>query len=153
MRKPRYPPLERGPDGKYVCRGCGGAIPPNRETWCSKKCYQEHCPQEAISIVKQRDKEVCQKCGWNYREEVKKWRGSEAAFLYRRQWWEAKPTKPEYHHVIPFSEGGSHAADNIMTLCHGCHAAETGAWRRSKSMKNSRNPKVTPAASRDIFET
>ena len=120
----RYPPL-RKVDGKYVCRGCGGVIPKGRQTWCSNKCFKEHDPHSNIRIVRQRDKDVCAKCGFNYPVERAKW-------LEGPRLWQDCPRKVEYHHVIPFSEGGSHHPDNIQTLCHACHKAVTAAWRKSK---------------------
>jgi 5-methylcytosine-specific restriction protein A len=41
------------------------------------------------------------------------------------------PTE-EVHHVVPLSRGGTHATDNLMALCTGCHstitAKEGGRW-------------------------
>jgi len=31
----------------------------------------------------------------------------------------------EVHHIIPLSEGGTHAADNLMALCTPCHSGFT----------------------------
>jgi 5-methylcytosine-specific restriction endonuclease McrA len=52
----------------------------------------------------------------------------------RNSWggWKPAPVE-EYHHVIPFSEGGSNKLDNIVTLCHECHAKTTKEWRRLKA--------------------
>ena len=27
----------------------------------------------------------------------------------------------EVHHIVPISRGGTHAADNLMSLCQSCH--------------------------------
>lgn len=32
----------------------------------------------------------------------------------------------EVHHVLPVSEGGTHAASNLMALCKRCHSSITG---------------------------
>ena len=43
----------------------------------------------------------------------------------------------EWHHVVPFSEGGSDTDENLQVLCHPCHVAlhrrldnyrEAGRW-------------------------
>lgn len=38
----------------------------------------------------------------------------------------------EVHHIIPLSKGGTHARDNLMSLCTSCHstitACEGGRW-------------------------
>jgi len=38
----------------------------------------------------------------------------------------------EVHHIVPLSRGGTHATDNLMALCTGCHstitAKEGGRW-------------------------
>jgi len=31
----------------------------------------------------------------------------------------------EVHHILPLSKGGSSSADNLMALCHSCHARIT----------------------------
>ena len=141
MSDHRYPPIRRDADGKVICRGCGAPIPPGRQTWCSRECYQLHCPGAAIMLVKKRDKEVCQKCGRDYRAAKKAWRAAEPTKAWDqpgfaetyRAWRHSKPSKPEYHHIKPFSEGGTHALDNLLTLCHGCHAEETRKWVAEKA--------------------
>lgn len=41
----------------------------------------------------------------------------------------------EVHHVKPLSQGGTHAADNLMSLCKSCHsqitAREGSRWGRN----------------------
>jgi len=38
----------------------------------------------------------------------------------------------EVHHILPLSKGGTHAPDNLMSLCTSCHstvtAKEGGRW-------------------------
>lgn len=45
---------------------------------------------------------------------------------------EATPAN-EVHHILPLSKGGTHATDNLMSLCKRCHsrltAKEGGRWR------------------------
>ena len=41
----------------------------------------------------------------------------------------------EVHHILPLSRGGTHAEENLMSLCTSCHseitAREGGRWQRS----------------------
>jgi 5-methylcytosine-specific restriction protein A len=32
------------------------------------------------------------------------------------------PIIPEIHHVVPVTKGGTNTADNLLALCHECHA-------------------------------
>lgn len=108
-------------------------------------------------LVKKRDKEVCQKCGLDYRAEKKEWRGAESKCVFPcstpeqieayRSWRRLKPSKPEYHHIKPFSEGGTHALDNLVTLCRGCHAEETRKWRaeKAKARREAKQPELALA--------
>lgn len=32
----------------------------------------------------------------------------------------------EIHHIKPIAQGGTHAWDNLMPLCKGCHSKRTG---------------------------
>ena len=38
----------------------------------------------------------------------------------------------EVHHIIPLSEGGTHAKDNLMAICTPCHSAITLAESNRK---------------------
>lgn len=138
MSRARYPKLIYGPDGKPLCRGCGGAVPAHRQTWCSSECYHKHCPQAVVSQVKKRDKEICQKCGYNYLQAYEFWFKSQPKFSNPGylNWKNSEPDAPEYHHIVPFSEGGKHTLENMTTLCHKCHAEVTKLWRRSKKPAN-----------------
>ena len=47
---------------------------------------------------------------------------------YGRAWkrirarYAAAPTSvDEVHHIVPISQGGTHARDNLMSLCRSCH--------------------------------
>lgn len=155
----RYPRKKKGPDGKLVCRGCGGSIPKGRYTWCSLECYKTHCPAEVIAAVKQRDKGVCQLCGVDTKRATEVWRNEKpkqpdyntihnvwpydyAGYLLTPEYkayyvalesWNAACPKPEYDHIIPFSEGGPTTLDNMRTLCCVCHTKRTAEWRRGRS--------------------
>ncbi|MHB1455103.1 MAG: HNH endonuclease [Saccharofermentanales bacterium] len=40
----------------------------------------------------------------------------------------------EVHHIIPLTKGGTHAEENLMSLCTSCHSRITttggGSWKR-----------------------
>ncbi|MEA5014274.1 MAG: HNH endonuclease signature motif containing protein [Candidatus Limiplasma sp.] len=40
----------------------------------------------------------------------------------------------EVHHIVPLSQGGTHAPENLMSLCKSCHsritASEGGRWKQ-----------------------
>lgn len=52
------------------------------------------------AMVLSRDNHTCQICGGKHRDE-----------------------KLETHHIVPRSRGGADTADNLIVLCHTCHAA------------------------------
>lgn len=41
----------------------------------------------------------------------------------------------EYHHKIPFADGGSHHINNILLVWHACHTKETAEWRKRKAIQ------------------
>lgn len=67
MRAPKIPPLTRDADGKPLCRGCQGPVPPRRRSWCSDECVErmliQSNPAHARRRVEERDKGVCACCG------------------------------------------------------------------------------------------
>ncbi len=96
----------------------------------------------------ERDKGVCQHCGTDtvklnrrfrkFRTWFKeRWPGADSYRAMIRwcrkrgipkgrissDWWDAD-------HIMPVSEGGTNALDNIRTLCIACHRAETAALRK-----------------------
>lgn len=140
----RYPKFRHDADGKPICRGCGTLVPKGRRAWCSTPCYETNCPQAAIQIAKRRDHGICRQCGYDYPKSREEWRKDKPTTDYsgHMAWLNRRPKPVEYHHVIPFSEGGSHGAENLLTLCHGCHARETANWLAAKAI--SRREKKQP---------
>lgn len=154
----RFPIQQRRPDGSLGCRGCGGAIPKGRQTWCSKQCCDTYHPAMVIGAARRRDKEICSQCGydaasatrqwWTERAEIDKlfksgwtpeWKPGDPqpdnSEYYRRfQEWQEKgrPRKIEYDHIIPFSEGGLTILENIRSLCEVCHKERTKLWHRER---------------------
>lgn len=148
----RYPVQPRRADGTWGCRGCGGAIPAHRESWCSKACYNMWEPKRVIAAVKKRDGGKCQMCGLDCAHELALWRVARnsrrelfradlansyhAVEMKIRQWARLNPSpgRAEYDHIIPFSEGGLTVLENMRTLCATCHKFRTQKWRREKAL-------------------
>jgi len=47
--------------------------------------------------------------------------------LQSMSWWHAD-------HIVPHSEGGTHALENMRTLCILCHKARTKKWHKERKM-------------------
>lgn len=156
MSRNTYPPIRIGPDGKRLCRGCGGPIPKGRFTWCSVACYELYEPDHIYARVWARDGGRCQMCGRDVNAWAKEWRE------IRRFWMDAffeqverehrrlermephehskKFTRlygPEPHgeldHIVPYSEGGATVDENLRLLCDTCHKKRTREWHRLKA--------------------
>lgn len=128
--KSRFPKRPKRPDGTFGCRGCGGDIPPKRKAWCSRACAHRYDPGLVINQVKQRDKGICQMCGFDCFAAKREW--------MTRRWDNPRPKRPpraEYDHIVPFSEGGLTVIENMRTLCHDCHLKVTLEWRKQRRIK------------------
>lgn len=164
MKKSRYPEFKKV-DGKVVCRGCGGDVPKGRQTWCSKTCYDTHCPQRVIYFVKLRDKGICQLCKGDisatcaeYQKRLKlivrevpvPYDAVENVRLYNkylsaREALINSSPYPEYDHVIPFSKGGKTILENMRTLCSICHKKVTKefAAERAREKRLAKQPELS----------
>lgn len=60
-------PIERGPDGRALCRFCGAPVPKGRRTFCGDRCVEEWRvrtdPGYARARVMGRDHGICARCG------------------------------------------------------------------------------------------
>lgn len=127
-KRSRYPKLNRDANGKAVCRGCQGAVPKGRQTWCSNACYDRYGHVWGIKLkCWQRDKGLCQMCHRNVVDmAVESRRYTSPRQHYRLA---------EYDHIVPHSEGGLFVLENLRTLCHACHVKRTTQWRKTRSLK------------------
>ena len=98
-------PFPEAPRGE--CRFCGRSImrdgKPNKRFNWHPECVDSYMMQfssHARERVRKRDRGKCASCGRRSR----KW---------------------EHDHIVPLKDGGSHALDNIQTLCVPCHKVKT----------------------------
>ena len=131
--------LEKGENGRSLCRWCNLEVPARRATFCSEWCVHEwrlrSDPGYLRDQVFQRDRGVCALCQRNTIHafsELKRSRGAKRARLLeswglsrtrRKSLWDAD-------HIVPVDEGGGECdLNNLRTLCLICHRRETSALR------------------------
>lgn len=137
----RFPKRIKREDGTYGCRGCGGDIPPKRQTWCSGECSRKYNPMFVISEVRKRDKDVCCFCDFDLKKAEADWWKSKPDYLKSgwnlfQRWQDSKP-KMNYDHITPFSEGGMTVLENMRTLCEPCHKKRTKDWHKERRLSRS----------------
>ena len=118
----RHPQSQQRLDGSWGCAGCGGDLPKRRRTWCSNACFERFDPRCVITAVKERDKGICQSCGFDTDTREPNCTG------YMR-----RVRDPEYDHIVPFCEGGLTVLENMRTLCDRCHRARTKTWHGERA--------------------
>lgn len=125
--------LERGPNGRYLCRFCKIEVTPPRRTFCSgakteyrrrkingvwtkivyrqgSGCVHEWClrnqPRYAREAVFDREQGICAMCGSQHS---------------RKGEWQAD-------HIIPVALGGGQCGlENLQLLCTPCHKIKTAS--------------------------
>lgn len=132
--------LEKGANGRSLCRWCGLEVPPRRFTFCSVWCVHEWKlrtdPGYLRDQVFARDRGVCAICHTDTVAAFAELRRSRGAHrlklldrwgltrLNRKTLWDAD-------HIVAVVEGGGECdLGNIRTLCLLCHRCETQALRR-----------------------
>ena len=131
--------LEKGSNGRSLCRWCNLEVPKGRFTFCSDFCVEEWKlrtdPGFLRDKVLDRDKGICSNCGvdcvaaWNH---LRKLRGAARMKAFadwglkgksRRSLWDAD-------HIVPVVEGGGECdLSNLRTLCLKCHREVTAQLR------------------------
>lgn len=154
---------ERAPDGRPLCRWCGGGVPAPRRSWCSQPCVDEWLeradPQHQRYKVALRDKGVCAACGLDTQElarvlrrdarlpeEDDRGRRRRERFLRgrmrlardRRMGVPVTDHLWEMDHVHPVAEGGGGCGlENLQTLCVWCHREKTAEQaKRAKAERD-----------------
>ena len=149
--------VEKGPNGRGLCRECNVEVPKGRRTFCSDACVHEWSMRTNPGYVRQqvfkRDKGVCAMCGLDTErwagERRREWdrikrekdvdayrtfRENNALFFSRTTYWDAD-------HIVPVVEGGGLCGlENYRTLCIPCHKQVTRelAGRRAERRRQDR---------------
>ena len=119
--------LDRGPNGKALCRECGQEVPPGRRrTFCSQECVDnwriQTDPGYCRTLVWRRDTGVCAICAFDTKNITPQMRKKWGISRHRTPW--------EMDHAVPLAEGGLNEMDNFRTLCIPCHKSETVVLRK-----------------------
>ena len=129
--------LQKGENGRCLCRWCNLEVPLGRHTFCSEWCVGEWKLRSSPSYLREkvfeRDRGVCAICRMNclaeYRR-IKRLRGAAKAKVIlewnlrgRRSLWDAD-------HIVPVVEGGGECdLSNMRTLCLKCHKLQSAELR------------------------
>ena len=131
--------LEKGDNGRALCRWCRLEVPLRRRTFCSDWCVQEWKlrtdPGYLREQVFKRDRGRCAICRIDANAawiEIKKARGRKRDALLLR-WGLKKLLRSslwDADHIIPVVEGGGECdLSNLRTLCLVCHREQTRLLR------------------------
>ena len=133
--------VERGPNGRGICRHCGVEVPVGRRTTCSDACATELLirmrPAYAARLVFRRDRGICRVCGLDcemlrrvYRRvreiswEDAHWFADQIGVRELRYGavWEAD-------HIVEVVRGGGECGlEGYQTLCKRCHKLKTAKF-------------------------
>jgi 5-methylcytosine-specific restriction endonuclease McrA len=131
--------LQRGQNGRALCRWCNLEVPTGRFTFCSDWCVHEWRlrtdPGYLRDQVLARDHGICAICQVDCRAaylDLKRARGVHRLKLLAR--WGLKRlnrrTLWDADHIVPVAEGGGECdLENIRSLCLICHRRQTSELR------------------------
>lgn len=155
--------VERGPNGRGLCRWCALEVPRGRYTFCSEYCVHEWKlrtqPGYLREQVFRRDQGVCALCRVDTVAALRALRRSRGAHRGQLlEHWKAgrrlRSSLWDADHIVPVAEGGGECdLENLRTLCLRCHRVVTAALRErlragrlgerlQKSNSCSGNPRV-----------
>lgn len=133
-----------------TCRWCGEAIQfdsgknageiNKRRRW-HQACvdtYNASDPREARRRVRKRDRGHCASCDvdtYKVRRELMKLARGRARAI-REQGYKPGKSFWELDHILPLIDGGSHADENLQTLCTPCHTQKTALEARERAARN-----------------
>jgi 5-methylcytosine-specific restriction endonuclease McrA len=137
--------LEKGSNGRALCRWCALEVPARRRTFCSTWCVHEWRLRSDPGYLREqvftRDRGICALCSCDTSAayaELKRSRGARRqtllahfglSVLNRRTLWDAD-------HILPVVEGGGECdLENIRTLCLRCHRTATQELRARLAMR------------------
>lgn len=136
--------LAYGPNDEHRCEWCGEALTGRRTRWCSDECpraaLDQHAWTNARAAALRRDVYTCTRCiGWPHLPQPQRldFGADHNAYLVAVARWRREVTarQLEVNHVKPrngegYGPGCHHHLDNLETLCHPHHVAETNHQRR-----------------------
>jgi len=138
--------LQKGDNGRALCRWCNLEVPARRLTFCSDWCVHEWRlrtnPGYLREQVFRRDRGICALCHINAHAaffDLKRSRGTHRQKLLAR--WGLtrinRKTLWDADHIVPVIEGGGECdLANVRTLCLICHRKQTTELRvRLKARK------------------
>ncbi len=131
--------LQRGDEGRVLCRWCAVEVPRGRRTFCSAPCVDAWRIRTSPSYLRQqvflRDRGICARCTVDTlaaRRIIGAARGARRQNLLalwglvrlsRKSLWDAD-------HIVPVVEGGGECdLANLRTLCLHCHRVVTESLR------------------------
>ena len=139
--------LQKGDNGRALCRWCQLEVPARRFTFCSEWCVHEWRlrtnPGYLREQVEKRDRGICALCAtdtvaaYNH---LKRSRGTARLKLLER-WGLVRMVRKslwDADHIVPVAEGGGECdLQNLRTLCLICHKRQTAelTLRLRKSLK------------------
>jgi len=137
--------LEKGDNGRTLCRWCNLEVPPRRFTFCSDWCVHEWRLRTNPGYLREqvflRDRGVCALCHVDARAayfDLKRSRGAHRERLLAR--WGLnrinRKTLWDADHIVPVVEGGGECdLANIRTLCLICHRKQTTELRQRRKAR------------------
>lgn len=129
--------LNRGANGRFLCRWCNLEVPPGRLTFCSEWCVEEWKlrtdPGHLRARVFARDHGICALCGTDCIREfrrIKRLRGSSRSKAFAEWGLGGRKSLWDADHIVPVVDGGGECdLENMRTLCLKCHRARTRELR------------------------
>lgn len=140
--------MERGPNGRRLCRRCSVEVPKGRLTFCGDQCIHEHRirtdPGYVRKCVMERDLGVCAACQLDTvalkREVMDQWAkgGRHWIHLLEGKGFDGYRSLWEADHIVPVIEGGGECGlENYRTLCQKCHKTVTRELRHRLALRRS----------------
>ena len=134
--------LNRGP---RECTVCGEEMPARRRSFCSDACMLLKDWPAARNAALNRDKCVCHICGFDSNALRRIWRhldwitkrhlSGELAVIGFDGFGRNYGAGLNVDHIVPVADGGTHAQDNLRTLCIPCHKQVTREWHGLNSQR------------------
>jgi 5-methylcytosine-specific restriction endonuclease McrA len=145
MTAHRRPTIQFSDAPQGTCRWCGESIlhavgdhagEINRRRRWHPECveiYNASDPREARRIVRKRDRAICAHCQLDTKKLKREMKGRGRAKKLREQGFVPRHSLWELDHILPLIDGGSHALENLQTLCTPCHKAKTANEARERA--------------------